>query len=132
MVEAEGYPKNKGAIARVAAHLNMQERTLRRWVKGESNPPPDTAVNVKRIDLQRAINNELAAIFAEMGKARADASYKDLTTAAGILIDKKLLLSGEPTANTNQRIVIEYLDDQDIVTEATAVAERHYQAGAEI
>jgi transposase-like protein len=132
MVEAEGYPKNKGALARVSGHLQIPERTLRRWVNGESNPPPDRAVNVKRIDLRAAITSELTAIFDELGKARGDASYKDLATAAGIFFDKLQLLNGEPTQTTNQRILVEYADDTDIVTQAAAVAERHYTDGTEI
>jgi len=132
MVEAEGYPANKGAVARVAAHLHLQERTLRRWVTGESNPPPDKAVQIKKLDLRTAITGELESIFLEMGKARADASYKDLATAAGIFFDKLQLLNGEPTQTTNQRILVEYADDEDITTQAAAVAERRYQGSAEI
>ena len=130
MVEAEGWPKNAGAMQRVAAHLNINERTLRRWVTGESNPPPDRNVKVKRLDLRAAITSELTAIFEELGKARSDASYKDLATAAGIFFDKLQLLNGDSTANTNQRVIIEYADDADIVAEAATVAERCYQDGA--
>jgi len=129
MVEADGWPKNKGAMQRVAAHLNIKERTLRRWATGESNPPPDRNVKVKRLDLRAAITSELTAIFEELGKARSDASYKDLATAAGIFFDKLQLLNGDSTANTNQRVIIEYADDTDIVTEAATVAERCYQGG---
>ena len=111
MVQAEGYPAKKGAVKRVADHLGIEERTLRRWVTGASNPPPDNVVHVKRLDLRKAITDELRGIFDELGKAREDASYRDLATAAGIFFDKLQLLNGNPTANTNQRVIIEYYDD---------------------
>lgn len=48
-----------------------------------------------------AINQELAAIFGrDLDDVRAEASYKDRMTAAGILIDKRQLLEGGPTART--------------------------------
>ena len=43
-----------------------------------------------------------------MDKALPDASYRDLGTVVGILIDKLQLLNDEPTENINNRIVIEY------------------------
>lgn len=122
MVEAEGYPAKKGAVKRVADHLGIEERTLRRWVTGASNPPPDTAVRVKRLDLRKVISDELRGIFDEMGRAREDASYRDLATAAGIFIDKLQLLNGDPTANTNQRIIIEYFDDENSTPAPLALA----------
>lgn len=126
MVEAEGYPQNKGAIARVAAHLHLHERTLRRWVKGDSNPPPGNIVHIKKLDMRAALQSEIQSILAEMTKARGDASYRDLGTVLGIIFDKLQLLNGEPTESTNQRILVEYLNDEDIVAQAATVAERHY------
>ena len=132
MLQAAGYPARKGALTQVANNLHIPATTLRRWHLGLSNPPPAETVKRKKIDLQQAIKDEIAAALVEMGSARADASYRDLGTVAAILIDKLQLLNGEPTANTNQRILIEYADDEDIVTQAAGVAERRYQDGTEI
>lgn len=130
MLEAAGYPQTKGALTRVADNLKIPATTLRRWHLGLSNPPPAETVKKKRIDLRKAIRDEIDAALNEMGMARQDASYRDLVTGVGILFDKLQLLNGDSTANTNQRIVIEYYDDADIVTQAADVAERRYQDGA--
>lgn len=129
MLEAAGYPQTKGALTRVADNLHIPATTLRRWHLGISNPPPAKTVKRKRLDLRKAIQSEIQAALEEMGKARMDANYRDLGTVFGILVDKLQLLNGEPTANTNQRVIIEYADDADIVAEAAAVAERSYQGG---
>ncbi len=130
MLEAAGYPERKGALTQVADNLKIPATTLRRWHLGLSNPPPAETVKKKRIDLRKAIRDEIDAALNEMGMARQDASYRDLVTGVGILFDKLQLLNGDSTANTNQRIVIEYYDDADIVTQAADVAERRYQDGA--
>lgn len=97
LLEGAGYPDKEGALSQMARHLRVPARTLSRWFNGEQNPPPDQLVNEKKADLVETINAELTSIFAAMGKARDEASYKDLTTAAGILIDKRQLLSGGAT-----------------------------------
>lgn len=117
MLEAAGYPDTEGSLARVSERLNVPARTLSRWARGEQNPPPDRVVKRKKVDLQKAIRAELAAIFAQMDEARADASYKDLTIAAGILIDKQQLIEGKPTQRidapvTHAREKLAHLVDQ--------------------
>lgn len=104
MLEAAGYPDTLGAMERVAAHLNVPGRTLRRWYTGQSNPPPDRIVARKKIDLAQAVRDELSAIFADMESKREEASYRDLTIAAGVLIDKQQLLEGKPTAINEDRV----------------------------
>ena len=132
MLEAAGYPQTKGALTRVADNLKIPATTLRRWHLGLSNPPPTETVKRKRVDLRTAIRDEMAAALEEMGHARTEASYRDLGTVLGILFDKLQLLNGDSTANTNQRISIEYIDDADIVAEAAGVAERRYQDSQEV
>lgn len=97
MLEAAGYPKQPGALTRVAKQLNLHARTLSRWFNKEQNPPPDQLVSEKRIELVDAIRNEVYAALGEMPAAREDANYKDLGTVAAILIDKLQLLDGKPT-----------------------------------
>lgn len=97
MLQAEGYPDKLGALKKVAEYAGVHENVLRRWWKGTQNPPPTTSVTHKKIDLAQAINDELSAIFDEMGKKREDADYRALGTVAGILFDKKQLLEGKPT-----------------------------------
>lgn len=97
MLEAAGYPDKKGAMSQVAKQLAVSRSTLRGWATGTSNPPPAKVRHEKKIVLVSAIQEELAEIFPTMAGKRQDASYRELVTAAGILIDKLQLLSGKPT-----------------------------------
>lgn len=112
-LEAAGYPNSKGALAQVAKLLDVPAMTISRWFKDRNNPPPTEIVTEKRIDLLEMINTELEAIFGVLPNARSSAAYKDLMTGAGILIDKRQLLTGEPTENAKARIIIEYAEDPD-------------------
>lgn len=97
MLEAAGYPKRDGALSQVAGHLGVPLSTLRGWFNGTRNPPPAKLRNEKRFDLREAIQKELADIFPAMADKRQDATYRELATAAGILVDKIQLLTGQPT-----------------------------------
>lgn len=101
MLESEGYPDRKGALAKVASYAGVPNATLQRWYHGHRNPPPPQMVMAKRLDLAQSINDELVSIFSEMGHKREDADYRSLGTVAGILMDKKFLLEGKATQNIN-------------------------------
>lgn len=107
MLEVAGYPKRKGALTQVARELNVSHSLIRRWFLKSQNPPPSNLVQEKRFDLVQAIRDELAGLFPEMVDARQDASYRDLATAAGILIDKLQLLQNKPTAIVKLQRAIE-------------------------
>lgn len=96
-LKASGYPTVKGAMDKAARHTGIARNTLRRWARGESHPVGANVVARKTLDLKAVIDNELVEIFDEMDVARDGASYKDLAVAAGILIEKKQLIAGEPT-----------------------------------
>jgi hypothetical protein len=129
MLEAAGYPDRKGALSHVSKHLGVPIPTLTRWVTGAQNPAPNDLVTKNRIELSDLLDTELVAAFEAAKGVRSEASYRDLMTGIGILVDKRQLLRGEPTQTTNQRIVVEYADDTDIVAQASTVAERYYQDG---
>lgn len=115
MLEAAGYPNQKGALERTAKGLGIHARTLSRWFNGEQNPPPDRMVNEKRLELTDLLRNELEAAFGQMPNARPDASYRDLGTVAAIFIDKLQLLTGKPTEIHK----IDNVSDSDIIGEFT-------------
>jgi transposase-like protein len=92
-----GYPDQAGALTRVAKQYNLHARTISRWYNTESNPPPDKTVTEKKKSLQSIIEYELYAIFHILPSKRSEADYRQLTTAAAILIDKMQLLNGLPT-----------------------------------
>jgi transposase-like protein len=129
MLEAAGYPDRKGALSHVSKHLGVPIPTLTRWVTGVQNPAPNDLVTKNRIELSDLLDTELVAAFEAAKGVRSEASYRDLMTGIGILVDKRQLLRGEPTQTTNQRIVVEYADDTDIIAQASTVAERYYQDG---
>lgn len=97
MLEAAGYPDREGALSQVSERLGVPLSTIRSWYIGTRNPPPAKLRNEKRFDLLKAIQDELAAIFPALSDRRDEATYRELVTAAGILIDKNQLLTGQPT-----------------------------------
>ena len=97
MLEAAGYPAQKGALARVAANLRMPPTTLAGWANGHRNPPPTDLRCEKKADVIEFIKQEIPQIFRELGDARQDANYRELMIGFGIIMDKWLLLSGDPT-----------------------------------
>lgn len=106
MLEAQGYPDTPGAVAIVSKHLNVPERTLRRWASGEQNPPPDQLVRVKRGELSERLDSLLDVLIDEMVKATEGAPLNHLATAFGIAVDKKQLLSGKPTAINEDTVTV--------------------------
>jgi hypothetical protein len=109
MLQAEGYPDRPGALMKIAKHLKVPKTTLSRWYNKTSNPPPPEIVTEKKTELKEYITLELGGIFEDMPNARSEASYKDLATAAGILIDKLQLLNNEPTERNDT--TIRFVDD---------------------
>lgn len=97
MLEAAGWPDEKGALTRVAKHLKIPLATLSRWANEKRNPAPTDLVSEKKGDLVALLKAEAEAIFGDMPNARVDASYRDLAVALGIVLDKHQLLSGGPT-----------------------------------
>lgn len=96
-LRSAGYPDKRGALEDASRHTGVPRRTLQRWYRGEHHPINDELVTQKAVDLEAAIDSELADIFGSLKDAREEASYKDLVVAAGIFIEKKQLLAGKPT-----------------------------------
>lgn len=97
MLEAEGYPDKKGALEKVSKHLGVAKSTLHGWARAEQNPPPSELRTEKRGDLAALIEDEIHNVLSAMPGAIPDASYRDLATGLGILVDKKQLLDGKAT-----------------------------------
>lgn len=106
MLESEGYPTKKGALAKVSAYSQVPGATLHRWYHEKNNPAPSELVNKKAFDLRQALQTELEEIFGALPVTRGVAEYKDLMRGLGIVIDKILLLDGKAT----QRIALTYED----------------------
>lgn len=107
MLSAEGYPKKRGALAKVALTLNIPERTISRWFNGEQNVVSDQIVMKKEFDLSAALRRELEQIIPLLEERRKEATYPQLMTAIGILTDKTLLLDGKITSRDEIIIRIE-------------------------
>lgn len=102
----QGWPDKEGALTHVARHLNIWPNTLRRWATGESNPPPTKIVNEKKRDMGEAVRDMMWIILKQMGLTIEDASFQQLATAYGIMFDKYQLLTGGPTENINNRVLV--------------------------
>lgn len=104
MLQAQGYPDNKGALKAVAEHLKVSHSTLHGWFNGKSNPPPSDIRHEKEIDFVKAIKAELQAVIGLLPTKRDEATYRELITAVGILTDKMRLLDDKSTENTNTTV----------------------------
>ena len=102
----QGWPDKKGALTSTANHLNIWPMTLLRWLTGESNPPSNNLVTKKTQSLVESIEDEMWAIIGQMAFTREGATYQQLGTVFGIMFDKMQLLTGGPTENINQRVMV--------------------------
>ena len=115
MLEAAGYPDKKGALSLVGRNLSVPISTLRGWYNATRNPAPAELRNEKEIDFTIALRKEVGAALGEMDNARQDASYKDLATTIGILIDKLQLLEGKATER------IEHFTNEERIDRVNAI-----------
>ncbi len=132
MLQAAGWPNRTGAMAQIVRELGVPESTLRSWAKEEHGAPPAKVRARKKGELVQTLNEVAFKLLDHLGDIATTGDVKETATAFGIVVDKLQLLNGEPTQTTNQRVLVEYLDDTDIVTQAATVAERRYQDGEEV
>lgn len=120
--KCDRVPPTKEKLAK--DELGVNAATLWRW---EQLPGWDDAVTQIAMKYLRSDTAEVLQALAREAKKGSIQHIKEFLGLVGIVGE-------QPTqnVNTNQRIVIEYLDDADIVTQAAAVAERRYQDGTEI
>ena len=130
MLEVAGYPQNQYAMKRVSDELGVPHSTMRSWAKNLHGAPPANVCERKKGELTERLRVAADSLVERIIEIADTGDLRETATAIGIIVDKLQLLSGEqPAQNINQRILIEYADHEDIVTEAAEVAERHYQDG---
>ncbi len=130
MLEAAGWPNRVGSMSQVARRLSVPESTLRAWAKNEHGAPPAKVRERKKGELVQTLTDVAFALVEHLASIADTGDVRETATALGIVVDKLQALADEqPTQNVNQRILIEYVDDTDIVTQAAAVAERSYRDG---
>jgi len=105
MLEAAGYPDRKGALEEVANALHVPDATISRWANGKSNPPPAYVVSEKREELGIRLEELAHKLLDNALRAAGDseAGIQTLAISLGIILDKRQLLRGAPTA-INQSI----------------------------
>ncbi len=105
-----------------AKDIGVDFTTLWRW---EQKPGwNETVAQIAMASLRAHVPEVVAALVREAEKGSIQ-HIKEFLGLVGIVGE-------QPTQNVNQRIVVEYIDDEDIVTQAAAVAEQHYQDSGEI
>ena len=113
MLEAAGYPDQKGSLSRVAKETKVPYQTLSRWFRAIQNPPPPEMVQKKRIDLVESLTDMLGLHIVAGTETIQHAHHGQVMTGIGILIDKLQLLTGGATSNENHNVKIQYADDND-------------------
>jgi transposase-like protein len=122
LLESSGYPEQVGALTRVADHLKMPYQTLSRWYNAKNNPPPPELVQVKRKELIDIIRDEVYKAIGAADGARDEASYRDLITAAAIMVDKLQLLTGKATERTE--VLSDGLTDEQRANRIAAIFDK--------
>lgn len=113
---------NKGDVAKTSADTGIPPTTLKRWAK---NGPKKGVVLL----LERAIERMLMQIPEKW-------SGNEWAIALGILMDKWLLVNGQPTARTEERVfnTLENLPDDDrerVIEEAERILARAASGSAD-
>lgn len=122
LLEAAGYPNKDGALATVSKNIGVPHNTLRNWFHGERNPVPSDVRQEKREELSDLLRNEIDGALGAMKGARDGASYRDLGTVAGILIDKLQLITGKPTERNE--VVDNGISDDERANRIAAILDR--------
>lgn len=105
-----------------AKSIGVDAATLWRWTQ---KPGWDeTVTQIAFSALRRHVPEVFAALVREAEKGSIQ-HIKEVLSLVGITGD-------QPPQTVNQHIVIEYINDEDIVTQAAALAERHYLDGEEV
>lgn len=100
LLKGEGYPDKLGALTAVVNQTGIPERTLQRWFRGQSNPPPDKLVAQKTGELSDRMEGLLGKVLDRMDVAiKHESDLRNLAVTAGVLTDKMRLLKNEPTGH---------------------------------
>lgn len=103
---------NGGNMLRTSKATGIPRTTLITWAGDVERQARMPEVERARFDLADVIERELQAIFQAMATKRADATYRELATAAGILTDKLWLLTGKATAHEQTHVTIDISGDK--------------------
>ena len=125
MLEAAGYPDRVGALSAVSSRLGVPHPTLSRWARQVQNPAPETLVHEKRLDLVAELTDLLGLSLTAARGTVGDATYRELLTGVGILVDKVQLLTGAPT----ERAEVHVSDHRDRLLADIARKADSYAAG---
>lgn len=112
-----GFPNRRGSCQYAKAVTGVRDiRTLYRWYYNVDLG----LIENKIMELEKLIEKELSLIFGEMNEKRPNATYKDLSTAAGILSDKLITIQG----GVNSRTETIHKDWKQAVLDARAEKEQ--------
>lgn len=99
MLQSEGYPQTKGALARVSAYCQVPSMTISRWFNARQNPPPNELVSEKKEELSDMFEQAARKYLKHSltSEVIEDTRGKDAIVAAATATDKMQLLRGMPT-----------------------------------
>jgi IS30 family transposase len=91
-----------GKVRQVARTLNISPSTVTRHLRKPDPVVLQEARTQKKVDIAAKMAEVIELQLAALATAEkiAKASYQELSTSIGILTDKRLLLTGQPTART--------------------------------
>ena len=98
-----GYPDKVGSLTTVSNEFGIPHRTLSRWFRKQSNPPPGEIVAQKKEALSDRLESLIDQILLKLPAKLDEAPASTLLTGLGIAIDKYQLVRGEATSRDEVR-----------------------------
>ena len=95
-LKVAGFPAKRGALIAVANVLDVPAYTLRRWFRGEFNPPPETLVDEQLRDMRTLMIDEMYTVMSSLADKRDGASYRQLALSLSTYFDKLPILNDIP------------------------------------
>lgn len=94
-----------GSQSAAARTVGVSISTAHRYLKRDIEDPNSAVAKMrtqKRVDIAARMGEVIEVQLAALAQADkiAKASYQELSTSVGILTDKRLLITGQPTART--------------------------------
>lgn len=111
VMQAAGYPDRSGALRRAGKETGISTRTLRRYWLDKDNPIVDNLVTPKKGTIIEKLDSVIHMILDSFDMDTInEAELRERATALGIVIDKMQILTGGPTENVNQQILMKWAE----------------------
>ena len=116
MLQAAGYPNTDGALERASKESGVPRTTLRNWFNNEHGAPQSKVRHIKKGEIVARLDRVISKLVEHLYSIADSGDVRETAITLGVVVDKRQLLSGDPTENLQSRIIIEYDSDSPAAT----------------